>query len=161
MADDVATFMIEDAALIFRNFAGKEGPYNRKGDRNFAIRLTPEIAMDLENQGWKIKEQHPQEEGDEPILFIKVKIGYKVRPPRVVLLTNEGKTRTSLSENELDVIDYADIRTADVVCRAYEWEMGDKTGRAAYLQTLFVTINEDPLERKYRVYEDPPEESDD
>jgi hypothetical protein len=158
MADDVATFMIEDAALIFRNFAGKEGPYNRKDDRNFAIRLTPEIALDLEDQGWKVKTQEPREEGDDPTLFIKVKIGYKIRPPRVVLLTNDGKTRTPLSEKELDVLDYADIKTADVVCRAYEWVHGDKTGRAAYLQTLFVTINEDPLERKYHIYDDPIEE---
>lgn len=33
------TILLEDVRIIFRNFAGREGMYNREGDRNFAVLL--------------------------------------------------------------------------------------------------------------------------
>ena len=39
--------VLEDATLLggqFRNFSGRGGPYNREGDRNFAVRIEPELA---------------------------------------------------------------------------------------------------------------------
>lgn len=150
---EVPTFVIEDARLIYKNFAGRAETYNREGDRNFCVVLTQQIADELAAQGWNVKQQDPKEEGDEPLLFIKVKIGYKVRPPTIVLITNDGKTRTRLAEKDLEMVDYVDMKLVDVVCNAYDWERAEKSGRAAYLQTLVVIINEDPLERKYKLLE--------
>lgn len=33
---------VENARIIFRNFSGEERMYNKKGDRNFTLVLTPE-----------------------------------------------------------------------------------------------------------------------
>lgn len=141
------TFMIEGAQLLFRNFAGAESQYNREGDRNFAVLLDMDVAQQMLADGWNVKFLEPREEGDEGSAYISIAVGYKGRPPRVVMLTS--RARTNLGEHEVEVLDYADIQTADLIARAYTWEVNGKTGIKAYLQSLFVTIEEDALERKY------------
>lgn len=154
MADETATFMVEDARIIFRNFVGKEGQYNREGDRNFAVILDHDTAVQMLEDGWNVKYLEARDEGDEDTPYISVSVSYKNRPPRVVLITSGG--RTQLAEDAVEVLDYADIQTVDLIARAYHWAVGDKSGIKAYLQSLFVTIEEDALERKYRINEEPP-----
>jgi len=144
------TFMIENARIIFRNFEGKEGQYNRNGDRNFAVVIPDEkTAQDMLKDGWNVKYLQPREEGDDPTPYIQVAVSYKNRPPRVVMMTSMA--RTVLSEDNIEILDWADIKSSDLICRAYEWDVNGKTGVKAYLQSLFVTIEEDYLERKYAV----------
>jgi hypothetical protein len=151
MSNDAKTFMVEDAQIIFRNFAGKEGQYNREGDRNFAVIIPPEVAETLLAEGWNVRFLDPREEGDTPTAYVPIAVNFKNRPPRVVILTSRG--RQNLSEDEVDVLDWASIETADLIARAYEWTVNGKSGVKAYLQSLFVTIEEDELERKYGVNE--------
>jgi hypothetical protein len=49
------TIVLEDVKLIFRNFAGREGMYNREGDRNFAVELPKDVAEELAANGWNVK----------------------------------------------------------------------------------------------------------
>lgn len=155
MADDAKTFMVEDARLIFRNFSGKEGQYNREGDRNFAVILDSKAAKAMERDGWNVKYLKPRdldEEGTEDTPYIQVAVNYKNRPPRVVMITSAG--RTQLSEDMVGTLDWADIETCDLIARAYEWEVNGKAGIKAYLQSMFVTISEDELERKYAIHDE-------
>ena len=155
MADNAApTFMVEDAPIIFRNFAGKEGPYNRQGDRNFSVILPRDIATQMGEDGWNVRYLEAREEGDEDTPYISISVNFKNRPPRVVLITDT--TRTQLDEDSIEVLDWADIRTADLIARGYLWDVNGKTGTKAYLQSLFITIEEDALEQKYHINEDPP-----
>jgi hypothetical protein len=104
--------------------------------------------------GWHVRYLAAREEGDEDTPYISVAVNFKNRPPRVVLLTST--TRTQLDEDSVDVLDWADIKTADLIARGYDWSVNGKTGTKAYLQSLFVTIEEDALERKYSINENPP-----
>lgn len=149
MADDAKTFMVEDARLIFRNFSGKEGQYNREGDRNFAVILDEETAKMMLADGWNVKGLASREEGEPDTPYIQVAVNFKNRPPRVVMITSTS--RTHLDESSVAVLDWAEIQTADLIARAYEWEVNGKSGIKAYLQSLFVTIEEDALERKYAI----------
>lgn len=154
MSDTAKTFMVEDAPIIFRNFAGKEGQYNREGDRNFAVILPEDVAKQMLEDGWNVRYLEAREEGDSDTPYISVAVNFNNRPPRVVLLTTT--TRTQLDENSVDVLDWADIKTADLIARGYDWSVNGKTGTKAYLQSLFVTIEEDALEQKYSINENPP-----
>lgn len=147
MPNDAKTFMIEGAQILFRNFKGEEGPYNLKGDRNFCVVLEPAIGEKMMKDGWNIKYLNGREEGEPDVPYIQVRVNFKNKPPRVVMLTSTA--RTALTEESVDVLDYADIQNADLICRGYDWEVQDKKGTKAYLQSLFVTIEEDALERKY------------
>lgn len=151
MADEAKTFMVEDARLIFRNFSGKEGPYNRDGDRNFAVILDPKTAETMIKDGWNVKYLDSREEGEPDTPYIQVSVNFKNRPPRVVMITSTS--RTNLNEGSIEVLDWADIRVADLIARGYDWNVNGKSGTKAYLQSLFVTIEEDALERKYAANE--------
>lgn len=142
--------VMEGVRIIFRNFAGKEGQYNREGDRNFAVLLDDEIANAMAADGWNIKWLKPREDADEgetDQAYLQVSVNFKGRPPRIVMITSRG--RTNLEEDEVVMLDWADIQNVDLIVRPYEWSVNNKTGIKAYLQSIYVTIEEDDLERKY------------
>jgi len=147
MAYDDKNVTMEGVRIIFRNFSGKEGQYNREGDRNFAVLLDPKTADRMSQDGWNVKVLQPREEGDEPQPYLTVAVNFKGRPPRVVMITSRG--RTNLDEDSVGALDWAEILNVDLIVRPYEWAVSGKTGVKAYLQSIYVTIQEDPLELKY------------
>jgi hypothetical protein len=150
MANNDGNVTFEGARIVFRNFAGREGMYNREGERNFAVLLDDDVAEAMARDGWNIKTLKPRE-GDEdphPQPYLQVSVGFgKGRPPRIVMISSRG--RTDLGEEECEVLDWADIANVDLIVRPYEWVVNGKTGTKAYLKSIFVTINEDELELKY------------
>lgn len=145
MADN--TVLMEGVRIIFRNFAGKEGQYNREGDRNFAVLLDDDVAEAMAKDGWNVKWLKAREEGDTEQAYLSVSVNFRGRPPRVVMVTSRG--RTDLSEDLVEVLDWVDIRNVDLIVNPYEWAVNGKTGVKAYLKSIFVTIEEDALEKKY------------
>jgi hypothetical protein len=72
------------------------------------------------------------------------------------MITSAG--RTPISEEMVETLDYADISLVDLIARGYEWDVNGKKGIKAYLQSMFVTIQEDPLEQKYGLIAEDDEE---
>jgi hypothetical protein len=145
--------VLENRRIHFRNFAGAEGRFNNAGNRNFVVFLDTEEAEAMEKDGWPIRWLEPRDEDDgkAPILKVRVKWpkeGSKGRPPRVVLITGNGKT--NLSEEMVSLLDWADIENVDLIVRAYHYDISGKTGVSAYVNSMYVTIREDELEKKYR-----------
>ena len=149
--------VLENVRIVFRNFTGKEGKYNREGDRNFGVLLDDDVATAMAKDGWNVKWLKAREEDDDEQAYLSVSVSYKGRPPRVFMITSRG--RTPLSEDEVEVLDWVDIRTVDLIVRPYEWAVNGKTGIKAYLKSIFVTINEDALELKYADLEQLPARS--
>lgn len=152
MATD-GQLMIEDAKIVFRNFAGKEGMYNAEGDRNFCVLLDDDLAQKLVADGWNVKTLRAREEGDEPQPYIQISVKYRgrngntVRPPSIVMVTSKG--RTPLSEDECEILDWVDIQNVDLIVRSFQWAVNGKTGIKAYLKSIYITIQEDALQLKY------------
>lgn len=144
--------LMEGVRIIFRNFAGKEGMYNREGDRNFAVLLDDDVAERMAQDNWNIKWLKAREEGEPDQAYIQVSVNFKGRPPRVVMITSRG--RTPLGEDNVEILDWADISNVDLIIRPYEWAVNGKSGIKAYLQSIFVTIEEDALELKYADLDD-------
>lgn len=143
---------IDNARIIFKNFTGKDDKFGREGDRSFSIVIEDDpLAEQLANDGWNVKPLTPRDPDEKVNHFIKVKISFRVRPPKIWLLTNHK--RTLLDEDTIATLQYARIENADVVVSPWRWEVNGKTGIAAYLETLYVKIEDDPFADKYADYE--------
>lgn len=143
-----STITIEGARIAFRNFSGKEGKYNPAGKRNFCVLLEEDLAKTLEKDGWNVRWLSPRDEGDDPQGYLQVSVAYGNFPPKIVLVSSKGKT--VLGEEEVGILDWAEIDNVDLVIRPYNWEVNSKSGVKAYLKSLWVTIVEDEFEKKYR-----------
>ena len=156
MAEGMQPVLLEGRRILFRNFAGREGQYNAEGKRNFNVLLDPEEAERMIVDGWNVKYLKAKEEGEEDQPRLEVSITFKGRrPPRIVLITSRGKT--AIGEDEVQLLDWADITNVDMIIRPYEWEVNGKTGVKAYLNAIYVTIREDELELKYADMPDVPD----
>lgn len=144
---------IDDARIIYRNFAGRGDKYNREGDRNFAVVIPDEeMAKELTDRGWNVKIKPPREDGDTPFMFLPVKVKFNDRGPNVYLKTGNNQNR--LDEESIGLIDNIDIISVDLDIRAYDWEINGKEGRTAYLQSMRVTQDID----RFAARDDYPEE---
>lgn len=154
MADNrLPNVTIEEGRIMWRNFAGEEGMYNAKGVRNFHVVLDEENGRAMQEDGWNVKYREPREEGDDGLWHMEVTVRYDNIPPRVVLVTSKG--RTTIDESMIELLDYADIAKVDMILNPYHWTLKTgKSGVKAYLKSMYVTIQEDELEKKY---EDIPE----
>ena len=103
---------IDDARIVYRNFSGTGSKFNREGDRNFAVIIDDQDICDaLINEGWNIKVKPPREEGDEPFMYLPVKVKFTDRGPNVYLST--GNNLNKLDEDSVSCLDDIDIISVD------------------------------------------------
>ena len=144
---------IDDARIIYRNFAGRGDKYNREGDRNFAVVIPDEeMAKELTDRGWNVKIKPPREDGDAPFMFLPVKVKFNDRGPNVYLKTGNNQNR--LDEESIGLIDNIDIIGVDLDIRPFDWDVNGKQGRTAYLQSMRVIQDID----RFAARDDYPEE---
>ena len=142
---------LHDVQIIFRNFSGRAGMYNKAGDRGFAVKLDPKWAEELTNRGWNVKYLRPRDEEEAPQAYISVKIKFDgPRPPKVFMISPSTKRRTQLDESTVDLLDFADILQVDLMLSPYAYTINDRAGISVYLDSIYVTIIEDELAVHYQ-----------
>lgn len=145
---------IDDARIIYRNFRGEGGKFNREGDRNFAVVIPKqELADELLNRGWNVKIKPPKDEEDSPFMYLPVKVKFNDRGPQVYLRTGDRVNR--LDEETISVLDDIDIRSVDLDIRPYDWDVNGKSGRTAYLQSIEIIQEIDRFAARYAEEESP------
>lgn len=151
---------INDARIIFRNFAGEETQFNRKGDRNFAVvipnkELADELINDVNSDGvgWNVKIKEPRDPEEDLFMFLKVKVKFNGRGPAVYL--NTGGKLNRLDEETVGILDEIDIANVDMDIRPFDNFVNGKPYRTAYLQSICITQNIDRFAARYAEEEYP------
>jgi hypothetical protein len=139
--------VIENAKIGFRNLSGTAGKFNPAGRRNFCVFLEEEIGKTLEQDGWNIRWLQPKDNDENPKPYLQVAVSYENIAPKILLVSKKGKT--ILDEQTINVLDWAEIDTVDLIIRPYNWEVSGKHGVKAYVKSMYVTIVEDEFESKY------------
>jgi hypothetical protein len=142
---------LENVRIGFRNFEGREGMYNKKGERSFAVFLDNELANAMAADGWNVRfpkesrDIDPDEDTRQP--YLQVSVGFEFYPPNIFLISNN--TPTKISEESVSMLDWAEIENVDLVLRPYEWSVNRNSGIKAYLKSGYFTIVADRFAKKY------------
>lgn len=139
---------IDDAKIVYRNFAGVGSKFNRDGDKNFAVVIEDEaVANELVERGWNIKIKPARDENDTPFMILPVKVKFTERGPSAYL--KSGSATRRLDEDSIACLDDVDILSVDLDIRPFDWEVNGKQGRTAYLQSIYVTQEVDRFAARY------------
>lgn len=147
---------IDNARIGLRNFSGAEGKFNPAGNRNFCVFLPTDVAEKLEKDGWNIRWLNSRED-EAPQALLSVKLNFGNYPPNIVLIAD--KKMSKLSEENVNVLDFADLEQVDLILRGHNWEVQGRTGIKAYLKTGYFVLAVDELAKKYGAALDSAQES--
>lgn len=154
MARERMEILIEDAKIIFTNFSGRPTKFKPEGgEKTFCVVLPQRLAKDMAEDGWNVRfpddPADDEEEGQAKDPIIQVKLGYSpnARPPKVVLITSNGVQY--LTKDMVEILDSMDFSKIDLKFNSSNWEFGGKAGIKAYLKSMYLTMDEDELDRKY------------
>lgn len=146
---------IEDARIIYRNFAGASSKYNREGDRNFAVIIPDQKMADaLIEDRWNVKIKAPRDPDDFPFMYLPVKVKFNNRGPAAYV--KSGNSVKRLNEDTIDMLDEIDIQSVDMDLRPYDWVVNGNEGRSAYLQAINVIQNVDRFGAAYAAADELP-----
>ena len=147
---------LENVRIGFKNFEGREGMYNKKGERSFAVFLdgnNPKnpTAEELTAEGWNVKYPRVTEnvDPDAPTRdpYIQVSVAFDNFPPNVFIISNGTPTR--IGAEEISMLDWAELENVDLVLRPYEWSVNRNSGVKAYLKSGYFSIVTDAFAAKY------------
>lgn len=156
---------VRNARITFKNLSGRRTDYNPAGGkRDFAVVLDNyEDIQTLVDIGFDIKYFKKKNEEDLDVPYLKVKVNFRydddgnLIAPHVYIVN--GKSKTLLTPVTIGEVDRADIKFCDLVIKPYFYNnVAGRSGVSAYLDKMYVNINEDELEQKYEMYDDDDEE---
>lgn len=146
---------IGSAQIGFKNFQGREGKYNREGERSFAVFLSEEDAQVLFEEGWNVKwPKDVEDEEDTRKPYLTIAISFDPYPASVWMISelrNGELNNVRLDEKEVGLLDTAELQNVDLVIRPYTWTVNGKSGTKAYLKAGYFTVLVDDFARKYGI----------
>ena len=145
---DLKDIYLEDVSIFYRDFIGKvDKQYNPQGKKSFCVKINNEDTLNqMIEDGYTIKYLTNADGPDTP--YTKVKVNYEgYYPPNIYTII--GRKKTKLNDETVKTLDKADIARVDLVISPFPYEIGGKTGTAAYVKDMYVTIVPDIFAAKY------------
>lgn len=147
----------------WRNFRGLDTKYSR-GKIFFNVAIEdPKLLKTLLDRGFNVKDHYNNEKPDEPPTHIlKITIKFNDFGPMVQQYVEGSGTPVTLDQDDIGMLDDADIMDCVIKIRPYDWTMANGTqGVAAYLTELAVQIPQNRFNEKTERFQNPIDGSDD
>lgn len=143
---------ITEGQIAYSNFSGAPTQYKPEGgERSVTFVIPDNIAEDLANEGWKIRLQEFDDGTSRYLLdttFLFRTRNGQPRDPKIFIVRD--KKLIHVTEETVDSLDHADIVSVDAVISPSYWEWAGKSGIKAYINSMYITIKENPIDAKYR-----------
>lgn len=129
---------ISNAKILWKNFTGKLGFYNKEGGRDFCLLLSDDASVNFFKQnGYSVAVKSSGVEVGEFIRYLKVKMKFNNGKPIIILKSNNKIIR--VDENLVSVLDSIKIKSVDMSIKPYHWELPNgEHGQIAYLNSMTV-----------------------
>ena len=155
----VANIVLEGARFWGRpNFAGEMDRFN-EAKRQFTVKIPNEVADQLRDLGWNVKTTIPENEEDEPISSLKVKLSFTFddnhpgdveyeRGPDITVI--RGENREQLNSKTVGILDRSRFENIDMELRAWEYDPKNSPNQfSARLVELVAVLRPSRLKDKY------------
>lgn len=146
---------IEDGEIAFRNFRGNpERNYDHSNKRTVTFKIPEEIKDDLINDGWNVKTRINKDYPDDPPTYLlEATVCFRTRDgkpkdPQIFIVRPDRLIH--VTEETVDTLDGLDIVSVDARLGPKYWEQGNRKGIRAYVNKMLITIEENPIDKKYR-----------
>ena len=114
---------VRNAHIFWTNFQGKENRF-KNATKNFNMAISPELAAELSERGWRVRDVTNEVDGEEvKLYFVNVKVNMDSAYPPIITLFSEyrGKrSRTTIDLESVANLDAIEILQADCVVNSYE-----------------------------------------
>lgn len=129
---------INNAKILWKNFTGVSGFYDKEGGRNFCLVLPDDASVNFfEQNGYSVAIKSSGVEVREFIRYLKVKLKFNNGEPTIILESNNKTIR--VDENLVSVLDFIKIKSIDMSIKPYHWELPNgEHGQIAYLNSMTV-----------------------
>ena len=133
---------IDNARIIWRSF-GAPDKYGKKGFN--VIIEDADLAKQMKDDGWNVKELQPKEEGDPVVWRIPVETRWDKKPPKIRVYKSHDNEEdyVVLNEDTVECLDYSDIERIDLELSPSVWDDHGVDAVKAYLGKMKVWLAED------------------
>jgi hypothetical protein len=133
---------INNAELIWHNFAGRKELYYRAGYKNFTLILEPSMYEKLKSQGYNIHKSSFTGDSEDEIPYLNVAVS-NTESPEIFIITPDYKY--SINVDKSFILDRICLKKMNCVIHPFQWTIRDRTGIKPYLKEIEVFID-DPVD---------------
>ena len=148
----------DDGQVFMINFAGRCTDNNPNGHKQFNVIIEDEeLAEKLKADGWNIFRTKESEKygPSKPAICVEMRWHDKeeLQYLNPIIYKCTSKKKTKLTEDLVPDLEKDEILNIDLNINPSYWKVNGKEGIKAYVEKMWVTIEDDDMEEKYGHYD--------
>lgn len=132
---------VNHAVIMYRNFSGAPGKFTPQGGkRTFNLVLSADIAQELKEQGWNVKEKPPRDVDEDWLYTTEIVINTNSpKPPHLYLCyeKNGESFMTRLPEESFGLLDNGEFSNIDLIINPWQHTKSKDYTVKGYLHTMW------------------------